>query len=223
MNMRVIAMGTSLAVAVLMLIGKLTAYFITGSTAILSDAAESVIHIAASGVAAFSLWYSMQAPDRKHPYGHGKIVYFSAGFEGALIGVAALSIAYLAIRALIAGVELTELHIGLLITGFLAAINGLLGLFLIRVGKRNNSLVLVANGQHVLTDMWSSAGVLAGVGIVWLTGITWLDPVAALLVAANILYASYALIRNAFQGLLDQADPVATQRILSCLQKMVEE
>ncbi|HDP34157.1 MAG TPA: cation transporter, partial [Candidatus Hydrogenedentes bacterium] len=113
-------MGVSLAVAALMLAGKLTAFFVTGSTAILSDAAESIVHIAASGIAAFSLWYSMQAPDKKHPYGHGKIVYFSAGFEGGLIGFAAFSIIYLAANALLFGVELKELGTGLLITAALA-------------------------------------------------------------------------------------------------------
>ncbi len=223
MNIRVIAMGLSLIVAILMLTGKLTAFFITGSSAILSDAAESIVHIVASGVAAFSLWFSMQAPDKQHPYGHGKIVYFSAGFEGALIAVAAVIIIYLATRALITGAELHELHLGILITALLAAINGVLGFFLVWVGKRHNSLVLTANGRHVLTDMWTSLGVVIGVLIVWLTGIAWLDPIVAIIVALHILYTAYALMRNAFQGLLDEACPEITALLLQCLEQMVVE
>jgi len=215
-------MTCSLAVAFLMLIGKLTAYFITGSSAILSDAAESIVHIAASGVAAFSLWYSMQAPDKKHPYGHGKIVYFSSGFEGGLIGFAALSILYLAGRDLIFGSELKELGAGIAITAVLSVINCVLGLFLIRVGKRNNSLILEANGKHILTDMWTSAGVVIGVTIVWFTGIVWLDPVVAIIMALNILHTAYSLMNNAFQGLLDEADPQHTQMLLDYLQNLVD-
>ena len=221
MNIKATAMSLSLSAAALMLIGKLTAYFITGSSAILSDAAESIVHIAASGVAAFSLWYSMQAPDKKHLYGHGKIVYFSSGFEGGLIGFAAFSILYLAGKDLILGNELQELGIGIAITGFLAAINCVLGFYLIWVGKRHHSLVLEANGKHVLTDMWTSIGVVGGVTLVWLTGITWLDPVVAIIMALNILYTAFSLIKKAFQGLLDEADPEKTQIILDHLQQMV--
>ncbi len=223
MEIRRTAMTISLLFAVVMLVGKLTAYCITGSSAILSDAAESVVHILASGIAAFSLWYSMQAPDKQHPYGHGKIVYFSAGFEGALIGVAALSIYYLAGRALFYGPELAELHLGLIITALLAALNGALGFFLVYIGKRHDSLVLTANGKHVLTDMWTSIGVVVGVGVVWLTGIAWLDPVMAVIVATNILITALALVKNAFQGLLDQAAPENTDRLLLCLRRCITE
>ncbi len=223
MDTRFFAMGLGLAVAVLMLAGKLAAFFITGSNAILSDAVESIVHIFASGVAAFSLWYSLQAPDKQHPYGHGKIAYFSAGFEGALIGVASLSIFYLAGKALLLGPELAELHIGLLITGALAIVNGFLGGFLVLVGKRANSLVLQANGHHVLTDMWSSAGVVIGVSAVWLTGLAWLDPIVAILVGLNILYTAYKLVRDAFHGLLDQADPETTDRLLACLNNQIAQ
>lgn len=215
-------MSGSLLIAFLMLAGKLAAFFITGSSAILSDAAESVVHIFATGIAAFSLWYSMQAPDKQHPYGHGKIVFFSSGFEGALIAVAAFSIYYLAVRALIYGAELTELHLGLIITALLATINGMLGLALVYIGKHYNSLVLTANGKHVLTDMWTSLGVVLGVSIVWLSGIAWLDPVVAIIIATNILYTAFTLIRNAFQGLLDQAAPENTARLLDCLRDCVE-
>ena len=216
-------MGLSLAAALLMLAGKMTAFFITGSTAILSDAAESVVHIMATAFAAFSLWYANQQPDRQHPYGHGKITYFSAGFEGALIGVAALSIFFLVLKALFYGVELTDLGLGVVITFVLAVINGFLGLFLLGVGRRYKSLVLIANGKNVLTDMWTSFGVVLGVFLVYLTDIVWLDPLVALVIAGNISYTAYALLRDAFRGLLDQADPAVTDRLLACMQGQVEQ
>ncbi len=212
-----IAITASLAVAVLMLVGKLTAFFITGSTAILSDALESVIHLFATGIAAVSLWYAAQPPDPQHPYGHGKIAYFSAGFEGMLIAIAALGIIYAAVHALITGPELQQLGLGLLITAALAVVNAVLGFALIRVGRRQNALVLVANGQHVLTDMWTSLGVLVGVGIVWVTDILWLDPVVALLAGANILWTAVRLLRGSYEGLMEKADAEDTERIVAQL------
>lgn len=215
-------MASSLAVAVLMLVGKLTAYYVSGSAAILSDAAESVIHIVATGIAAFSLWYSRQPSDPNHPYGHGKIAYFSAGFEGALILMASLYIVYVAIEDLIVGTELRELGLGLLITAALAFVNLGLGLFLVVTGKKHNDLILVANGHHVLTDMWTSFAVVAGVGLVLVTGQVWLDPVVALLAGLNILRSAVKLIRKSFAGLLDEAHHQSTHRILECLREATE-
>jgi cation diffusion facilitator family transporter len=212
-----IAMGTSLGVAVLMLVGKVVAYNISGSTAILSDAAESVVHIVATGVAALSLWYARQPASKQHPYGHGKVAYFSAGFEGALILSAALYILFVSARALIFGPELRNLGIGLAITAALALVNLMLGLFLVYVGKRQNALILVANGKHVLTDMWTSVGVVGGVAIVWMTGIVWLDPVVAIAAGLNILYMALALIIKSFRGLLDEAEAACSEKLLACL------
>ncbi|MDZ4859071.1 MAG: cation diffusion facilitator family transporter [Candidatus Hydrogenedentes bacterium] len=222
MQLQHIAMGASLAVAVVMLAGKLVAYHITGSAAILSDGAESVVHIAATGVAAMSLWYAARDPDDNHPYGHGKIAYFSGGFEGAMILSASFYIYYLSIRALIEGPELHRLGVGIMITAVLCLVNLALGLFLVHVGKTRNALILVANGKHVLTDMWTSAGVVAGVLIVQVTGIVWLDPLCALLVATNILVESVRLMRRAFRGLLDQADPEHASAILAALQQAMD-
>ena len=222
-DLRQTAMAASLGIAVLMLVGKLTAYKITGSAAILSDAAESVVHIAATAVAGFSLWYARQDPDDKHPYGHGKIAYFSAGFEGAMILSAAAYIYYSSIRELILGPELKNLGIGIVITAVLCLVNLVLGLFLVHVGKTRNTLILVANGKHVLTDMWTSAGVVIGVLIVQMTGVLWLDPIVAILVATNILREAGGLIYGAFAGLIDEVDPRHTPRILECLQSAVRE
>lgn len=215
------AMGASLGVAVLMLIGKLGAYWLTGSAAILSDAAESVVHIAATGVAGLSLWYSRRAADGTHPYGHGKIAYFSAGFEGAMIFWAAGYIYYVSVKELIVGPELKHLGAGILITAALCAVNFALGQFLIRVGKALNAFILIANGKHVMTDMWTSAGVVVGVLIVHMTGILWLDPIVAILVATNILREASSLIMRSFRGLLDQANPRHTPQILGALNDAV--
>ncbi|MEP0548206.1 MAG: cation diffusion facilitator family transporter [Rhodothermales bacterium] len=216
-DQRKLAMTASLGVAVLMLVGKLAAFFITGSTAILSDALESVIHLFATGIAAVSLWYAAQPPDPAHPYGHGKIAYFSSAFEGLLIAVAAVAIIVTAADALITGPELQQLGVGLLITAVLAGINAVLGIGLIRVGKRHNAIVLVANGQHVLTDMWTSLGVLVGLGLVWVTDILWLDPVVAILVGANIIWTSVRLLRRSYEGLMEKVEAGDTAQIVERL------
>jgi len=218
---RKIAMVASLLVSILMLAGKMTAYLITGSAAILSDALESVVHLFATGFAGFSLWYAIRPADKEHPYGHGKIAYFSSGFEGALILFAAVTILYTAAVDLIAGPELENLSIGLMITAALTAINLGLGLSLVYVGKRHNSLVLASNGQHVLTDMWTSLGVLLGVGLVWFTDIVWLDPAVAILVALNILWTAFRLMRRSVEGLMEAVDADDTAAILRELERAV--
>ncbi len=216
-------MTASLLVSFLMLGGKMTAYFITGSAAIFSDAIESVVHLFATGFAGFSLWYAVRPPDPGHPYGHGKIAYFSAGFEGGLILIAALSILYSAVLDLIRGPELRQLNVGLWIIAGLTAVNLALGLSLVYVGRKHNSLVLVSNGQHVLTDMWTSLGVVVGVGLVEVTGFVWLDPVVAIIVALNILWTAFRLVRRAVSGLMEAADPADTETILEALDEAVRE
>ena len=213
----------SLLVSFLMLAGKVTATYLTGSTAILSDAAESVIHLFATGFAGFSLWYAATPPDPGHPYGHGKIAYFASAVEGTLILLAALGIAWTAVRDLMIGASLQRLDVGLYLIAGLTLVNLALGQYLIRTGRRTNSLVLVSNGQHVMTDMWTSLGVVVGVGLVWLTGLQWLDPVVGLLVAGNILWTASGLLRRSVYGLLDEADPEATKALLDELATAVEE
>lgn len=210
-------MAASLAVAVLMLVGKLAAWWITGSAAIFSDALESVIHLGATGLAAWGLAFSSQPADPDHPYGHGKAAYFSAGFEGSLIGLAAISIIAFAARTLWLGPHLEQLGLGLGIISMLALVNLALGLALVRVGKARRALVLEANGRHVLADMLTSTGVVLGVVLVWVTGKAWMDPVVAMLVALNILYSAAGLLKTSFQGLMDHADRNDTDRLQACL------
>ncbi len=207
MDVRYVVMGISLGVSLLMLAGKLTAYFITGSAAILADASESVVHLAATGFAAFSLWYSLQPADDCHPYGHGRISFFSAGFEGALVFVASLAVMGSGVVGLLRGVHLNEVGIGIVITVALALVNLALGAALMYVGKQHHSIVLVANGKHVLTDVYTTAAAIVGLFLVWLTGRSVLDPVAAIAIGFFIMAGGFSLLRSSVAGLMDRMPP----------------
>jgi cation diffusion facilitator family transporter len=213
------AITISLLASALMLVGKLTAYLLTHSAAIFSDAAESVVHGAATALAAYSLWLAARPADTRHPYGHGRIAYFSAGFEGALVFAASLAIVYSAVMALIRGPELQRLGLGLAIAGALAAINVVLGLMLVSVGRKHHALILVANGKHVLSDMLTTMAAIVGVSLVLLTGVSWLDPVAALCIGAYIMITGAGLIRKAVGGLMDELEPELSQRLVDGLRR----
>ena len=216
-------MSVSLLVAFGMLAGKVTAYVLTGSVGILADAAESVVHLVATGFATFSLWYAAAPPDADHLYGHGKVAYFASGVEGGLILLAAAGILFSAARDLIAGVALEALGTGLFIVAGLGLVNLVLGRYLIRTGRREGSVVLVANGEDVMADVWTSFGVLAGVSLVWLTGWTWLDAAVALLVALHLIWTGYRLVQRSVGGLMEQARPADTQTLLDTLNRAREE
>jgi len=212
-----LAMRLSLAVGVLMLGGKWYAYGITNSAAILSDAAESVVHIAAVAFAVYSLWLSRQPADPSHPYGHDRVSFFSAGVEGGLIVIAALFIGYEAIARWITGLELHNLGTGALWVAGAALVNLALGLFLVWQGRRHRSLILIANGKHVLTDSWTSFGVIVGVILVLVTGWKPFDPILAILVAVNILWSGGKLMRRSIGGLMDESDPELHSRLVEVL------
>ncbi len=207
------AMFLSLAVGLFMLIIKIGAYILTGSTAILSDAAESVVHVAAVSFAAYSLRLSFKPADETHPYGHEKISFFSAGFEGAMIIIAAIYIIYEAVNKWLTGLHLENLGLGTGLTALAAVINGLLGWYLLWVGKKKQSLILEANGRHVLTDSWTSLGVLVGLGLTLVTGWMPWDPICALVVATNILVSGFRLMHRSVSGLMDQAEPEVQKEI----------
>lgn len=203
----------SLIIGFLMLLMKMSAYVITYSAAILSDALESVVHVAATSMAFYSVILSARPADDSHPYGHGKVEFFSAGIEGGLIVVAAVAIIYEAVRGIIMGRELAALDTGMALTLGASIINLVLGWFLIRRGKATNSLILVADGKHVLTDSWTSFGVVAGLLLVRLTGIELLDPLVAIAVALNILISGYQLMRVSIGGLMDESDHETLARV----------
>lgn len=220
---RKVVMIVSLLASVVMLVGKVTAYAITHSTAILADAAESVVHGVATGLAVFSLWFAARPADANHPYGHGRIAYFSAGFEGALVLLASIAVIYSGVLGLINGPQLRHLGVGLTIAGGLALVNLVLGLALIRIGKKHNSLIVSANGKHVLSDMWTTAAAIVGVGLVMITGVTWLDPVTAILIGGYIMITGASLVRKSIAGLMDELDPQLSQRLVDGLKLAVRE
>jgi cation diffusion facilitator family transporter len=192
---------------------KTTAYFLTHSAAILSDALESVVHIAATSMAYYSVIVSSRPADESHPYGHGKIEFFSAGLEGGLIVVAAVAIIYEAIRGMIFGRQLVDLDVGIGLTLIASVVNLLLGWFLIRRGRATHSLTLAADGKHVLTDSYTSFGVVVGLTLVHVTGFEILDPLVAIAVAVNILVSGYTLMRVSIGGLMDESDQETLERV----------
>ena len=218
-----LAMRLSLAVGFLMLATKVFAYWMTGSAAILADAAESVVHVVAVSFAAYSLWLSRKPPDPSHLYGHDKIAFFSAGFEGAMIVLAAVYIVFESIRRLIAGPKLENLGAGALLVLAAGLINGALGGYLVWVGKRHGSLILEADGRHVLTDCLTSFGVLVELSLTILTGWLRFDPMVAILVAVDILWMGSKLIRQSIGGLMDEVDPITQARIRRLLVEMTSE
>jgi cation diffusion facilitator family transporter len=215
------AMHLSLMFGVLMLLGKTTAYFMTHSAAIFSDAAESVIHVIAVGFASFSLRLSARPASHHFHYGYERITFFSAGFEGALIVVAAIAILVESIHEWIAGLQLQHLGSGIVLILIAGILNGALGYYLIRTGKRTNSLILVADGKHVLTDSWTSFGVVGGLGLVMLTHWKPADPLVAF--AVNILWSGGRLVWQSAVGLLDYSDPETGRKIREKLDVICSE
>lgn len=207
------AMRLSLVVGVAMLAGKVGAYLLTGSAAILSDAAESVIHVVAVGFAAFALHLAVRPPDSRFPYGYERIAFFSAGFEGAMIMLAAVTIIVAAIDKWVHGLDIERLGTGTLIVAGAGLLNGALGAYLVWVGRRTRSLIIEANGRHVLTDCWTSVGVVGGLILVLITGWPPLDPLVAIAVALNILWSGVRLLSTSVGGLMDYASPALTASI----------
>ena len=215
---RLRAVVISLAVSVVLLAAKYQAYRLTGSTAILSDALESIVNVVAAVFAIGALIFAGRPADRNHPYGHGKMEFLSAAFEGGLIAFAALVILYEVVQSLIHGGELRSLDLGLAIVLGAGLVNLALGYYLIRAGRRYDSLTLIADGRHVLADFYTSAGIVVGLFLVRITGLAVLDPVVAAVVALNLMWTGVRLIRQAAAGLLDEEDPALLDRLLNVLQ-----
>lgn len=193
---------------------KLSAYWLTHSVSLLTEAVEGVGNLVAALIALGCLWYAAQPVDSTHTYGHEKIEFFSSGLEGMLILLAAGGMAWYAIERLFHLVQLESIGLGTLLGAAAALVNLVVARLLIRIGKRSNSIVLEADGQHLLTDVWTTVGVLIGLILVWLTQWDWIDPVIALLVAANIVRTAADLLVRSFNGLMDHALPEAEQKIV---------
>jgi cation diffusion facilitator family transporter len=197
----------SIVAAVLTIVLKAAAYFITGSVGLLSDAVESVVNLIGGIMALAMLTVAARPADEDHTYGHGKAEYFSSGVEGTMILVAAISIGVAAIPRLITPKPLEEIGLGLVVSVVASLINLGVALVILRAGRKHNSITLESNAHHLLTDVWTSVGVIVGVGLVALTNWLWLDPVVALLVAANIVWTGIQIVRRSIAGLMDIALP----------------
>ena len=214
------AILASFVVGIGLLAVKFLAVALTGSAAILSDALESIINVVASGFAFYSIIVSTRPPDRSHPYGHGKVESFSAGFEGGLIIVAALAILWAAVPGFTTPRPLAQLDYGIFLILGTALVNAGLGGFLMRSGKRTHSFALIADGRHLLTDTYTSIGVVLGLGLVYFTGWVILDSLTACLVALNILVSGTKLLRLSVGHLMDEADESILSLIVGILQTM---
>ena len=202
---RLIALSIAAAIATIAL--KVFAWLLTDSVGLLSDAAESLVNLVAALIALSVILWSTRPPDEEHAYGHEKADYLSAGFEGALILIAAVTIAWAAVDRLLHPVGLTDVGFGLGISVAASLINLGVARMLIRAGDEEDSLTLVADGHHLMADFWTSLGVVAGVGLAWLTGWGPLDSIVALLVAAHIVRTGQSLVRESMGGLMDRALP----------------
>jgi cation diffusion facilitator family transporter len=197
----------SIAAALVTIGLKSAAYLLTGSVGLLSDAAESVVNLVAAATTLGMLTVAARPPDEEHAYGHTKAEYFASGVEGALILVAAAAIAWTAVDRLLHPKAIEALGIGLVISTAASLVNLVVARVLFRAGRKHHSIALEADAHHLMTDVWTSVGVLAGIGLVALTGWNVVDPVVALLVAANIVFSGVKLVRRSMLGLLDTALP----------------
>jgi cation diffusion facilitator family transporter len=204
----------SIGAAILTIGLKTAAYLLTGSVGLLSDALESFVNLAGALMALAMLTVAARPADEDHAYGHSKAEYFSSGVEGTLILIAAVSIIIAAVPRLITPKPLEQVGLGLAVSVAASAINLIAALFLLKAGKRYNSITLEANAHHLMTDVWTSAGVLAGVGMVAVTGWERLDPIVAFIVAGNIIWSGVRIVRESALGLMDTALPAEEQEIL---------
>jgi cation diffusion facilitator family transporter len=188
------------------MMAKFTAYFLTASNFVLTDAAESIVNVIASSFAFFSIYLSSLPRDENHPYGHGKVEYFSVFIEGALIGIAGVIIIIKSAYSVFYPNNIHDLLIGAAIIGATGIVNGALGYYMIHKGKALHSITLDADGRHLLADMVTSSGLVVGLMLIHFTSILWLDSALSILVGLYIIYSSYKLIRKSVAGLMDEAD-----------------
>ncbi len=206
-----ISIGAALATMAL----KTVAWLLTDSVGLLSDALESLVNVGGATMALLMLHWAAAPPDDEHAYGHSKAEYFSSGFEGTLILVASIAIGWAAIQRLLHPQPIEQVGVGLAVSAVATVINLFAARILLRAGKDHGSVALDADGHHLMTDVWTSLGVFAGVGLVVLTGQTIFDPLTALAVAVNIMWTGVRLLREATAGLMDAAWPEEEQRALT--------
>lgn len=206
----------------LILILKLWAYYITDSMALKSDALESLINIMAGSFALFSLFFGNRPADKNHPYGHGKIEFFSAFFEGGLILLASILISYEAIEKFILGIHLKEITFGLIINFLAGLLNGIMGFLLIYLGKKYNSQALKADGFHLMSDFYTTVSIFLGLMVVHFTHIDWIDPLLAFLMGLYLMYTGLNLIFKSTKNLLDSENPEILTKLIEAINRIQE-
>ncbi len=202
-------------VAVALFILKIIAWWMTRSVAVLTDALESTVNVVAGFISLYSLYVAAKPRDKEHPYGHGKAEFVSAAVEGALVTVAGFVIIYEAIDNILHPHIIRQLDWGMLLVGSTAVVNYLTGMFSIKIGKKNNSLALIASGKHLQSDTYSTIGIVLGMGLIFFTGWIWLDSVVAIGFAFFIIYTGYTIVRSSIAGIMDEADNALLEKLVS--------
>lgn len=195
----------------------MVAWYLTKSVSILTDALESTVNVIAGFISLYSLYVAAKPRDSNHPYGHGKAEFLSAAVEGSLIIVAGFVIIYEAIDNFVHPHQLNQLDWGILLVGITAAINFITGSYCVRIGKRNNSLALIASGKHLQSDTWSTLGIIAGLILIWITKLKWLDGAVAITFALFIIFTGYNILRSSIAGIMDEADKVLLEKMVKLL------
>jgi cation diffusion facilitator family transporter len=202
-------------VAVVLFVLKIVAWWLTQSVAVLTDALESTVNVVAGFISLYSLYVAAKPRDKEHPYGHGKAEFVSAAVEGALVTVAGFVIIYEAIDNILHPHIIRQLDWGMLIVGSTAVVNYLTGMYSIKMGKKNNSLALIASGKHLQSDTYSTIGIVLGMGLIFFTGWIWLDSVVAIGFAFFIIYTGYTIVRSSIAGIMDEADNALLEKLVS--------
>lgn len=203
--------------SVTLLITKLVAYFLTSSVAILTDALEGIVNVVAGFFGLYSLYLSAKPKDEDHPYGHGKIEFVSAAVEGTMICIAGLLIFYTAVVHLLRPSQLQGLDTGILLIAATAILNFIAGTICIRKGTKNNSLALMASGKHLLSDTYSTLGIIVGLGLIYFTNIQWIDSAVAVIFSFVILYTGYKIVRSSLAGIMDESDRALLKKMVTLL------
>jgi cation diffusion facilitator family transporter len=213
------AIRISLVVSIVVFAIKFSGWLYTGANSVLSDAAESFVHVFAVGFSTFGVWLSQKPPDKDHLYGHERVGYFAVGAEGMLIMIATVTILYQSVKSLIFGTEIFNLEVGAAIVFVSALINLILGSWLVRTGKKIDNMIVIGNGRHTLTDVYTSAGVLITLLLVSWTGYLFLDAVVAIAIAGYISVEGYRLVSYSVMGLMDKRD----SRIDKVIRKVLDQ
>jgi cation diffusion facilitator family transporter len=204
-------------IGIILFVAKVVAWYLTGSVAILTDALESTVNVIAGLIGVYSLYVSAKPKDKDHPYGHGKAEFVSAAVEGTLIAVAGFVIIYEAINNLIHPHGISKLDYGIILIAITAVVNYITGAVCVKVGRRNNSLALMASGKHLQTDTYSTIGIIIGLFIIYFTKIWWVDSAVAILFAFIIMFTGYKIVRTSIAGIMDEADETLIKKMVALL------